>query len=127
MGGGLRARREGTEAWGLWSPASGREHIPRPGAAATWDPGLSAAPPGTAPGRLRFPERARRAPDAGEGASAPSGVGGETGKALEGCPDVGALPGRGTCGFQNGGGVAGRRIGGGERGKEERIGGGEGL
>lgn len=43
-----------------------------------------------------FPERARRAPDAGEGAGAPAGAGGETGKALEGCPDVGALPGRGT-------------------------------
>lgn len=34
----------------------------------------------------------------------PSGAGGETGKALESCPDVGALPGKGTCGFQNGGG-----------------------
>lgn len=32
------------------------------------------------------------------------GAGAEAGKALEGCPDVGALPGRGTCGFLNVGG-----------------------
>lgn len=76
--------------------------------------GLGPRPPGTSDCPLpllgprpagcprRFPKRARRATDAGEGASAPSRVGGETGKALEGCPDAGALPGRGTCGFQNG-------------------------
>lgn len=79
---------------------------PRPPGTPDWPlPLLGLSPAGSPP---RFPERERererRAPDAGEGAGAPRGAGGETGKALEGCPGVGALPGRGTCGFQNGGG-----------------------
>lgn len=75
---------------------------PRPPRTPGWPPPLLG--PRLARSPRRFPERARRAPDAGEGRVPPAGAGREAGKALEGCPDVGALPGRGTCGFLNGGG-----------------------
>lgn len=94
---------------------------PRPPGTSDWPPPLLGPRPASAP-RV-FPERARRAPDAGEEAGAPSGAGGEAGKALEGCPDVGALPGRGTCGFLNGGGSGWTPAGrGAEGGKGEGLG-----
>lgn len=83
---------------------------PRPPGTPDWPRPLVGPRPAGSP--RWFPERARRAPEAGEEAGAPAGSGGETGKALEGCPDIGALPGRGACGFRMGVVVAGRGGGG---------------
>lgn len=75
-----------------------RGHLgPRTGCCPSWDRARAAPRHGSRSGRGGHRTQ-------GRGRLPPEGAGEETGKALEGCPDIGALPGRGTCGFLNWGG-----------------------
>lgn len=97
---------------------------PRPPGTRDWP----RAPPGTQPAgsTRRFPERTRRALDAGEGDECPpAGRVGRPGRPWRAARTLAPFPAGGPAAFRMGGGkvVAGRRMGGGEGGQKRGVGG----
>lgn len=90
---------------------------PRPPRTRDWP----RASPGTQPAgsTRRFPERARRALDAGEGDECPpAGRVGRPGRPWRAARTLAPFPARGPVAFRMGVVVAGRRMGGGEEGQK---------